>query len=122
MAARKCPRCLATITAGQVVAFSDLVECHGCHAELQVSPLSRAIAAWIGLACGALAWYFTRSAPAPANLEWVLPAVYAVIAFGVVSPLVLMFIADLQVRPVEEERRIAHAAPEAAHGHSAAHH
>jgi hypothetical protein len=108
---------MGKVPAGIVAAFSDGVDCPHCHARLEVSPITRMLAAWVGLAAGWLAWRVTRGGSG--LLGGVLPLFWAVLAFGIVSPLVTIFSGDL--RPAPEPPPIE-AAPVATHGHGGAHH
>jgi hypothetical protein len=71
-----------------------------------------------GLAAGAVAWQL--SSGSAGDLGAVLPTLYAFLAFGIVSPLVLMFTANLRNAPAIPAPLAAHA-PEPA-GHDAAGH
>jgi hypothetical protein len=116
VAVRICPHCKAEITAANAAAYSDSVECPQCQARLEVAPGSRTIATLCGLAAAAIAWRL--SGGSGGDLGAVLPTLYAFLAFGVVSPLVLMFTANLRNAP-------ALPAPEPVHtpgGHAGAHH
>ena len=93
MAIRICPHCKTEITAANVAAYSNTVECPQCKARLEVAPASRTISSLCGLAAAAIAWRL--SIDAGGDLGGVLPTLYAFLAFGVVSPLVLMFTANL---------------------------
>ena len=107
MAVRKCPQCLTVVSAARTVAYSEGMECPGCKAQLEVSPASRYIATLAGLVAGALVW---RLAGKPGGmLGWVLPVLYAFLAFSIVAPLVLMLSADLRSKPPEEAAEPAHA-------------
>lgn len=117
MAARVCPQCSNLVPATRVMAFSDGMECPHCQARLDVATNGRMIAIVAGLVVGWLAWHFTRGSLG--ILGGVLPEVYAVIAFGVVAPLVLVGTATLRLAPVEP---MPVAAPAGGHGHAAAHH
>lgn len=114
MAGRVCPQCMGKVPAGGVAAFSDGVECPNCHARLEVSPASRMLAAWAGLAAAWVAWRITRGGSG--ILGGVLPLLYAVLAFGIVSALGVIFSGDLRPAP---EAPPAEAAPAASHGDSA---
>jgi hypothetical protein len=115
MAIRKCPACLTTASMGHVAAHSDDFVCAGCSQHLQVAEASRVLASTIGIVAG----YFALAAVPPphSTLGWALPVLYALLAYGCVSALVLMATADLQLIPAPAQTA---AAPEpAAHG---AHH
>ena len=116
MAIRTCPLCMSKVPAGRVVAYSDGMECPGCKSRLEVSAGSRMLATTLGLLAGTLVWRLTRTSAG--MLGWVLPMVYAFLAFSVVAPLFLMTTADLRLRPAEPVTEPAPAAP----GHGGAHH
>ncbi len=123
MAARTCPYCLTKISAVTVVTRSYDLVCPGCQRPLEISRISRNIASFAGLAAGAIAWYLsTGAAPSHHALGWVFPIMYAILAFGIVAPLVLLLTADLSLKsePLAVEIH-AHAEP-AAGGHSSGHH
>lgn len=117
MAARVCPQCMKGISAGIATAFSDGMECPHCQARLEVSSVSRMPAVYIALIAAALVYKLASGASgilAPALAE-----LYAILAYGFVSAIILMFMADLQFAPA------ALAAPEtppAGHGHGGDHH
>ena len=103
MAVRKCPQCLAVIPAGEALAYSNAMECPGCKKRLEISDGSRFIATLAGMLAGVLVWRLTSHGAG--TFAWVLPIVYATLAFGIVTPLALAFIADLRLKheaPPEE--------------------
>jgi len=93
VAVRICPHCKAEITAATAAAYSNGIECPQCKARLEVAPGSRTISTLCGLAAAAIAWRL--SSGSGGDLGAVLPTLYAFLAFGIVSPLVLMFSANL---------------------------
>lgn len=99
--------------------LSNGMECPHCHTRLQVTDGSRTIAVWVGLAAGWLVWRLTRDSGGP--LGEVLPELYAILAFGIVSPIVLAFSAALEPAPAAV---VVEAAPASGHGasHSGDHH
>jgi hypothetical protein len=121
VAARICPHCKAEIPAAEAVAFSNDIECPKCKARLEVAPGARTVSSFAGLAAAALMWRI--SSDSGGILGGVLPTLYAFLAFGIVSPLVLMFTANLENAP-------AIPVPEPVHssgghgdaGHGGAHH
>jgi VIT1/CCC1 family predicted Fe2+/Mn2+ transporter len=121
VANRTCPRCHAEISAALAAAYSDGLECPNCKERLEVVSGPRTISSAVGFAAAAAAWRLTSGASGA--LGSVLPIVYAVIAFGVVSSFVLMLTASLRAAPAAPAP-----APEAAHGghasgvHGGAHH
>jgi hypothetical protein len=116
VAVRICPHCKTEITAANVAAYSDSVECPQCKARLEVAPGSRTISTLCGLAAAAIAWHL--SGGSGGDLGAVLPTLYAFLAFGVVSPLVLMFTANLRNAPALPAAEPVHATG----GHSGGHH
>jgi hypothetical protein len=114
VASRVCPKCNATVSAGLVAAFSDGIECPGCHTRLEVNSAARMLAAWAGLAAGWVAWRVTRGGPG--ILGSVLPLLYALLAFGAISALATMSAGDLRIAP---EPPPVEAASAAGHGHDA---
>jgi hypothetical protein len=91
--------------------------------RLEVAPGSRTISSLAGLAAGAIAWRL--SADSTTDLGGVLPTLYAFLAFGIVSPLVLMFTANLRNAPALPIPEPAHApasAGQGAAGHGGGHH
>lgn len=117
MAIRICPHCLKKVPAGLVVAYTDQLVCPHCHSAITVGVPSRVIGAFIGLGVGELVWSFVQ--PMSGEAGWVMPVVYAFLAYSVAYTLYLMATADLVMRPVEAEP-----APVAAdaHGHGGGHH
>ncbi len=116
MAVRICPHCKAEITAANAAAYSNSIECPQCKARLEVAPGSRTISTLCGLAAAAIAWRL--SSGSGGDLGAVLPTLYAFLAFGVVSPLVLMFTANLSNAPALPSPEPAHVAG----GHGASGH
>ena len=97
MAVRICPHCKTEISAGIAAAFSNSIECPKCKARLEVAPGSRTISSLCGLVAAASAW--NLSSGSDGDLGAVLPTLYAFLAFGIVSALVLMFTANLSNAP-----------------------
>ena len=116
MAVRICPHCKTEITAANVAAYSDSIECPQCKARLEVAPGSRTISTLCGLVAAAIAWHL--SGGSGGDLGAVLPTLYAFLAFGVVSPLVLMFTANLRNAPALPAVEPVHTTG----GHAGAHH
>ena len=100
MAVRKCPSCLTVVPAGLVLAYSDNIVCPTCKAELTIWNGSRLLASLAGVLAGVLVWQLTSSAISGA-LAWTLPVLYSFLAFGAVSALVLMVIADLRPQLIQ---------------------
>jgi len=111
---------MAKVSAGQVVAYSDSLECPGCKVQLEVSPGSRVLATTLGLVVAVLVWRLTRRMGG--TFGWVLPMVYAFFAFSVVAPLFLMTTADLVTKAAAAPSEMMVEAPPGATDHSGAHH
>jgi DNA-directed RNA polymerase subunit RPC12/RpoP len=123
MAVRACPHCKTEISAPESAARSNDIVCPKCETRLEVAPGSRTISSICGLAAGAIVWRL--SSGSTSDLGGVLPTLYAFLAFGIVSPLVLMFTANLRNAPAVPAPEPAHAASPAGHsvgGHGAPHH
>jgi hypothetical protein len=121
VAVRVCPHCKTEISSANTAAYSNDIVCRQCKSRLEVAAGSRTISSICGLAAAAIAWNLSRSTGG--DLGAVLPTLYAFLAFGVVSALVLMFTANLANAPalptpgpVQETR--SHGVT----GHGAAHH
>ena len=117
MAVRICPHCKAEITAANAAASSNSIECPNCKARLEVAPGSRMISTLCGLTAAAIGWRL--SSDSGGDLGAVLPTLYAFLAFGVVSPLVLMFTANLSNAPALPSPEPTHVGD--AHGASGHH-
>lgn len=129
MAARQCPNCLAIVPAAKISAYSSSLVCPNCGKPLDISRFSRSLAAFIGLAIGALIWraftayYAERSNP----LGWLLPIVFAYLALSLAQTLVLVLAADLRLKdPAEVQAATApasgaHGSHSGGHGAHAAH-
>jgi DNA-directed RNA polymerase subunit RPC12/RpoP len=114
LAVRICPHCKTEISAPEAAARSNDIVCPKCGTRLEVAPGSRTIATLAGLVAGAIAWRL--SAGSTTDLGGTLPTLYAFLAFGVVSPLVLMFTANLRNAPAVPVAEPAHASSPAGHG------
>jgi len=114
---------LTKISAAHVVAHSYDLDCPGCHRPIEISRISRNLAVLAGLIASEAAWYWsTISAPNHDALGWLFPVVFAILAYGIVTPLVLMATADLSMKP-ETPATESHAPAETAHhGHTPSHH
>jgi hypothetical protein len=122
LAVRTCPHCKTEISAPQTVARSSDIECPKCGARLEVSQGPRTVSSLAGLAAGAIA--YRLSSGSTSDLGSVLPALYAILAFGVVSPLVLILMANLRNAPAVPVAEASHASGPAGHdagGHGGRH-
>ena len=93
---------MKTVPATSVAAFSDGFLCPHCQAPLEVTEYSRMPAVVVGLLAAWLVWRVTSGADGA--LGAVLPELYAILAFAIVTPLVLMFMADLRLAPPPPRR------------------
>jgi DNA-directed RNA polymerase subunit RPC12/RpoP len=123
VAVRMCPHCKTEIPAPEAAARSNDIVCPKCGTRLEVAPGSRTISTLAGLAAGAFVWQL--SIGSTSDLGGVLPTLYAFLAFGIVSPLVLMFTANLRNAPAVPAPEPAHAPSPVGHGsagHDSGHH
>ena len=114
MAIRMCPHCKTEISAPEAAARSNDMVCPKCGTHLEVAPGSRTISTVCGLVAGAITWHL--SSGSTSDLGAALPTLYAFLAFGIVSPLVLMFTANLRNAPAAPLPEPAHAPASAGHG------
>jgi hypothetical protein len=110
MAARKCPYCLTSISPFELVTNSYNLVCRGCQRPLEISRISRNLAIFVGLIAGAVIWYWARNgADVHQAIGWVLPTLYSLIVFGVISALMLMATGDLSLKADEDVQHHVHA-------------
>jgi DNA-directed RNA polymerase subunit RPC12/RpoP len=123
VAARMCPHCGKTVPATRVIALSDGMECPHCQTRLEVGNGSRMIATAVGLGVAWIVWRVTRDSTN--ILGFALPVLLSFLAFGIVSPLVLMFTASLRAAPSPPvfEPVAAHGGhAQSVHDHAGGHH
>jgi DNA-directed RNA polymerase subunit RPC12/RpoP len=123
VAVRMCPHCGKTVPAARVIALSDGMECPHCQARLEVANGSRMIATAVGLGVAWIVWRVTRDATN--ILGFALPVLLSLLAFGIVSPLVLMFTASLRTAapvPVFEPVAAHGSHAPSVHDHAGGHH
>src|SRR5215469_10549894 len=117
MAVRVCPHCKTEISAPESAARSNDIACPKCGARQEVASGGRTISTITGLIAGAIVWKLASgSGGAGGDLSAIAPTLYAFLAFGVVSPLVLMATANLRNAPPAPVAEPAHAS--AGHGTS----
>ena len=99
MAVRTCPNCGAVMPAGSVAVYSYDLVCANCQHPLAISELSRDLAAFAGLAGGAIAWWIVtlRFAEQHRALGWVWPVFLPYLAASVVAAVTLMLVANLEL-------------------------
>ena len=121
---RTCPSCNASVSAGEITAYSDTLVCLNCGKPLGVSAISRNLSIALGLVAGWLVWHFTIRADTNEILGWVLPIVYSYLTFSFVSTLALMASADLLIREAAPTASgtATDSAHGSAHGPAAMHH
>ena len=95
MAVRMCRHCGKTVPVAPVMAYADDMECPHCQTRLTVSNGSRMFSSTVGLLVAGLVYWLTRNSPN--ILGFALSVLFAVLAFGGVSALVLIFTATLQI-------------------------
>ena len=80
------------------------------------------IAVAVGLVVGWVAWWVTRASTNV--LGFALPVLFSLLAFGIVSPLVLMFTATLRIAPGAPvfDPVPTHGHAPSVHGHAGGHH
>ena len=105
------------------MAFSDGLECPHCQTRLVVADGSRTIAVTVGLVAAFLVWRVSRDSTNVVGFA--LQVLFSFLAFGIVSPLVLMFTAALRIAPsaIVIEPVVAQAGHgQTVHGHAGGHH
>lgn len=103
MAARVCPDCLHVVSVDRVLAYSNDLVCPSCAKPLEISLLSRYLAAFTGLIAAVVVWWAASKHYAHDSwaLAWVLPIVFSYFALSIIAPIVLALTADLQLRSIE---------------------
>jgi hypothetical protein len=122
LANRSCPQCGTPVPITKLLPFSNSFECSNCHTKLEAGAPGGSVAAWAGLAAGVLVYRLSRNAGGPVGAF--LPELYSILAFGVVSPLVLALIGSVERAPVETVVVVVEAAGASGHGagHGGGHH
>ncbi|MGB9402866.1 MAG: hypothetical protein WCA98_04960 [Candidatus Acidiferrales bacterium] len=123
MAARTCPYSLTVLPRGYVVAHSYDLVCPGCQKPLEISRVSRNLSVFVGLVAATAAWYFSQYDVAHhAALGWLMQVVHAILAYAIVTAVLLAFTADLSLKSEPHASEI-HASEESGHGgHASGHH
>ena len=116
MPARQCPNCGAVMLARKVAADSYDLVCASCQHPLGISELSRNLAAFVGLAAGAIGWWIAtlRFADQPGALGWVWPVFLSYLLASAVAALTLMLAANLELRtgdPTPPSETVTHKIP-----------
>jgi hypothetical protein len=118
---RECPQCGNKVPATEVVAYTDKIECPHCQALLTVALPTRVIGAFIGLGVGWLVYGWAQKT-LTGEAVWVLPAVYAFLAYSFIYTIYVTTTADLVMRAAEPEAAVPAVTPAAASGHGGGHH
>jgi hypothetical protein len=118
---RECPQCGKKVSATEVAAYTDEVECPNCQALLKVALPSRVIGAFIGLGVGWLVYGWAQKS-LTGDAAWILPTLYAFLAYSFIYTIYVMATADLVMRQAEVEAPTLAVTPAAAHGHDGGHH
>ncbi len=120
MSLKNCPSCSSPVPATGALSRSDHLACPECGCPLRVAADGRLLASWAGLAAGWLTWFLaSRSALSLGPLGWFLPIVFAILAFGIASPLSLFFTAAIEHRPPDPTP--AASAPSSGQSHAGHH-
>lgn len=114
---RMCPQCMKQIPPSIAAAYSYSIECPYCHAPLQVSDATRIIGAFASLLVGWLVYGITSGPATP--VPWLLPQVYAFLAYSFTFAIYVMVTADMVMRSADAPEIVAASAHAPAHG---AHH
>lgn len=112
---RECPQCMKKVPATAVAAYTNTIECPHCQALLTVALPTRVIGAVIGLGVGWLVYGWAQKSLA-GDAAWMLPALYAFLAYSLIYTIYVMMTADLVMRPAEIEAPTPGVTPAAAHG------
>ena len=93
---RACPICFAKIPRFLVLTRSYDITCPTCRAALELSRHSRLLDALAGFLAGLFVFHLPLP---PTGANWLLRLIAVVLAFAFGSALLLLFAADLVVRP-----------------------
>ena len=94
---RTCPLCFVRIPWTAALANSYEITCPACHAPLELSRFTRIFGAFGGIVGTFVALYLGHRIFH--GWFWATPIVAAILAFGFVSALFVLFAGDLAVRP-----------------------
>jgi hypothetical protein len=108
------------IPGGMLAAYSNGIECPNCHTRLEVGSISRYLGAWAGIAAGYVAWRLTRGQAG--IMGGALPLLYAVLAFGFVSGIIVMLSGDLRPAPEPPPVTVSASPGHGGHGAHGGHH
>ena len=94
---RSCPLCFAKVPRSLLLTRAEDLVCPSCHTPLEISRSSRVLSAVAGLLAGFVA--VPVALRVSKTGRWAIPMVGAVLAYALVSALLLFFLADLVVQP-----------------------
>jgi hypothetical protein len=106
---RGCPLCFTRVPRALILARSHEFACPACHASLELSRPSAALASLGGILGAFLVGRWARLVSGTS--EWTLRIFAVVLAFGFCSAVLLFFFADLIVRPKFSADAFPHAKP-----------
>lgn len=115
--ARKCPNCFTVLPATKLLTHSTSIECRSCKSPLEFSAFSRNLSSFASLIFAAIVFRISQAyySGHPGALGWVFPVLFAYLGYSIAAPILLVFIADLQLRPFEPAP-VDHAPSSAHHG------
>ena len=93
----KCPLCFVRVPWTLALAHSEEIRCPACHAELELSRITRIFSGIGGFFGAFVAVRLTRGVVSGAN--WATQIVLAIVAFGFASAVCVLIAGDLAVRP-----------------------
>jgi len=104
---RACPLCFTKMPHNLVLTRGEELVCPSCRTPLELARASRVLAAVAGLIAGFMAAYVVLESLTGGR--WAFPMVAAVLAYGIVSAIVLFFLSDLVVQPKPPMGHFPHA-------------
>jgi hypothetical protein len=124
VAARTCPYCLTKMPRITIITRSYDLVCAGCGRPVEISRVSRDLAAFIGLIAGAAGAYlgYEGAITHHHSIGFVLPMTHAIVFYGVVAAVVLFFTADLSLKSEPHAAPTHEPSDPHAGGHGASHH
>jgi hypothetical protein len=104
---RACPLCFTKVPRNLVLTRGEELVCPSCRTALELSRASRVLAAATGLIAGFMAAYVVLESLTGGR--WAFPMVAALLAYGIVSAIVLFLLSDLVVQPKSPMGHFPHA-------------
>ena len=93
---RACPLCFTRIPRTLVLARSNDLVCPACHTQLELSRPSRVLGSFMGILAAWIVFHLAHTTNPLVN--WTLPILAAILAFGFAAALALLLASDLVVR------------------------